>query len=985
LEPLEDRQLLSGISLPGQVTQIQFTGIPVGTALTNQFVLQGLMFAGSASSATAPVTSLVPAGQTGAGTEVAGIPTSVPTGKLFGQSLLGLQLNSTPPIPNLIGGFANAEQAVSVQVGEEAVPQGTDTAVLTLYAFDGNGQRVGQSKPLTVTAGAGFTSVLSLQRPQGDIHSFAVVARLQDANKPLEVAGISYQAPNPIVPLALPYFTYTPDNLSLVIHPGQTIKDHITIIYFNNSAGGPIQLSVAGLPPGVTATFVPSTNVTIPFPYSVFGLPKGSKIAAADMVVSAAGNAPYTNEWPVLHTPPGNALSELTLTAKSVDGKAGPGVYGDSGYMEDTGEPYTFPISLEVRPQFFVDVYSPSNTYETELDALPLTGVVAQARITREPNFSGPVNLQFKGLPAGVTPKFFPASLAPGNTQANFELIVAGNASWGPHPITLEATSGYLAPVDVPLTLVVQDPIQAKYEALRQNGHWLGPPIDNAQEFTTADGTGKVENFQQGMASGSWTSQIYWWPETGANEIEGRIFTQWSKMGQETGPLGRITQDTVIHPPDVTQYTLRSVFEHGAIQDDYFDNAIPNLMLVAYKLNDTTMRFSWQQSLQPAQNYDFFQVRYAAGGDPDTQVTVNAGGTAGYWDVGGLKPNTQYHFSVQGATNRGFGQGPSYTPWATPIFVNSGNFTPPAPPPPSTPPQTPDNLPWLGFLPNALGEGITLAPVDLGAIAPKADTPFTVSWQDFNFSNNNAGAYVDRLVVYQEQDNAPSQLVYDSSTAAPDSLKVNQLGAWQVQPQSISFDSGLPAGIYDFTAIINYNGALKEYRYDLDTHTSSAYGIDIEPATRLPAISGQSTGQAPLSQVGAGALLATTTIPGNGSVAIAASLIDVTAQVAISLSSLALDPVTKHYMQTVTLQNTSGRPIVGPLSLVLGNLISKARLVNRTGVIVKQAPVGSPYLDMTPGGNILAPGQSVTLVLEFDSATAAITYQPRVLAGTGQR
>jgi hypothetical protein len=112
---------------------------------------------------------------------------------------------------------------------------------------------------------------------------------------------------------------------------------------------------------------------------------------------------------------------------------------------------------------------------------------------------------------------------------------------------------------------------------------------------------------------------------------------------------------------------------------------------------------------------------------------------------------------------------------------------------------------------------------------------------------------------------------------------------------------------------------------------------------------------------------------------------DLTAWLAISLGSLTFDPTTKHYEQTVTLKNTSASPIVGPLSLVLDNLSSKAKLVNQKGVTTKQGPAGSPYLDVDLFSNVLDAGQSVTAVLEFDSLTAAITYKARVLAGTGQR
>jgi hypothetical protein len=1065
LEALEDRRLLSvsstlGGPLAGSTTTIKFDGIPIGAALTNQFHSAGLdfaglaasapPFAGQAASAPTPVTEMVQPGGSALRQEVA----SIPTGTLSNQA-----------VPGFRGFFSSPEAAVGVEVGELAVAQGTDSAVLTIQTFDASGKLVATSKPVTVTAGAGVTTVLvalsgPLNGSSGNIKSFMVTARPQDANKPLVMSAIEYQAPGvggSPAPFGPPSFTYTPDNLKLVIHPGETIKDHITIA-FHNSPGGPVQFTATGLPQGVTATFVPSTDVPPP-PTNIFGQPQqGVTMGAADMILSAAGNAPTTYESPVGHLPSSIDLSALTLTAKSVDGKAGPGVYGDSGYYDDTGLPYTFPIQLEVRPQYFADVYSLSNNYEADLgNVLPGREIDGYVKVTREPNFSGPVTLSFKGLPAGVQELFSASTLEPGNTQTGFSLRFATNVSWGAHSITLEANSGFLAPVEVPLTLTVQDPIQAKYQELQQQdgislGNALGP------EARTTDGQGVVQGFQYGTKSSSWNSYIYWWPTTGAHEIEGNNYQQYKLMDQAQGPLGRLTQDEFVpHYIEDAQYTLRSVFEHGAIQDDSYSSGLPNLTLVAFKLNDTTMRFYWTSS----QYYDFFQVRYAMVGQPDTQVTINQFGTARYFDLGGLAVNMPYHFSVQGATNKGFLQGASYTDWAQPIFVSSGNFTPPTPPssgPPSGPPQNPDKLPELSFYPNALGEGITLNP-----IFPNAGEAFTVSWTDYNFSDNNAGAYVDRLVVYKEQDNAPSEVVYDSSAAAPDSLKVNQLGAGQSIDQSVSFDTGLPTGLYTFEVTLNYNQALKEYNYNIDTHTSDAYNIDFEPATRLPAVSGQSSGtQVPATplpipantpvatsfvalatstvsgitplqpataaaatalqpvsptptavnvftampaasatggagagktpafaaQVSAGAAGPQTALPVTPPLpagAIATALTDVTAQLAISLGSLTLNPTTKHYVQTVTLKNTSASPITGPLSLALDNLSSNVKLVNQTGVTTKQGPVGSPYLDVALTGNVLAAGQSVTVVLEFDSPTAAITYKARVLAGTGQR
>jgi hypothetical protein len=112
---------------------------------------------------------------------------------------------------------------------------------------------------------------------------------------------------------------------------------------------------------------------------------------------------------------------------------------------------------------------------------------------------------------------------------------------------------------------------------------------------------------------------------------------------------------------------------------------------------------------------------------------------------------------------------------------------------------------------------------------------------------------------------------------------------------------------------------------------------------------------------------------------------NVTAQLAVSLGSIVFDPVTRNYRQTVTLRNTGGSAMAGPLSLVLDGLTAGVRLVNRTGVTSRQGLAGSSYVDVALTNNLLNVGMSVTVVLEFDSSSVLISYQARVLAGTGAR
>ncbi len=118
-----------------------------------------------------------------------------------------------------------------------------------------------------------------------------------------------------------------------------------------------------------------------------------------------------------------------------------------------------------------------------------------------------------------------------------------------------------------------------------------------------------------------------------------------------------------------------------------------------------------------------------------------------------------------------------------------------------------------------------------------------------------------------------------------------------------------------------------------------------------------------------------------------ATAVDITAQVSITRGGFRLNQVMGRYVQEVTLTNTSGAAIAGPVSLVLDGLSSSVTLFGQSGVTAALAPLGSPYLNMDLGGdNVLGAGETLKLVLEFTNpGEAAIQYRARVLAGAGSR
>jgi hypothetical protein len=115
-----------------------------------------------------------------------------------------------------------------------------------------------------------------------------------------------------------------------------------------------------------------------------------------------------------------------------------------------------------------------------------------------------------------------------------------------------------------------------------------------------------------------------------------------------------------------------------------------------------------------------------------------------------------------------------------------------------------------------------------------------------------------------------------------------------------------------------------------------------------------------------------------------AGVTDVTSQVSLRLGGLVFDRASRRYTQVVTLANSTGGVLTGPVSMVFDGLPAGVTVAGMTNVTVNQLPAGSPYLDVLSAD--LVPGQLLTLTLRFDDPfNAAVRYVPRVLAGVGMR
>lgn len=110
--------------------------------------------------------------------------------------------------------------------------------------------------------------------------------------------------------------------------------------------------------------------------------------------------------------------------------------------------------------------------------------------------------------------------------------------------------------------------------------------------------------------------------------------------------------------------------------------------------------------------------------------------------------------------------------------------------------------------------------------------------------------------------------------------------------------------------------------------------------------------------------------------AAAPTYVDVTAQVATYRSGLTYKRNTQTYEGTITLTNTSGSAITGPLQIEFQNLTAGVTLVNATGM-----HAGNAYL--TSAVSSLAPGASATVPVKFSNPSrVGISYSMRVYAGT---
>jgi hypothetical protein len=108
----------------------------------------------------------------------------------------------------------------------------------------------------------------------------------------------------------------------------------------------------------------------------------------------------------------------------------------------------------------------------------------------------------------------------------------------------------------------------------------------------------------------------------------------------------------------------------------------------------------------------------------------------------------------------------------------------------------------------------------------------------------------------------------------------------------------------------------------------------------------------------------------------APATVNVSTQVAVSLTAYMYNRITRYYTSTMTLTNKGSSAITGPIQTVLMNLPAGVTLSNASGMYN-----GSPYLAVSAGS--LAPGASVNVPLQFNTTSGLmITFTPVTYSGS---
>jgi len=225
--------------------------------------------------------------------------------------------------------------------------------------------------------------------------------------------------------------------------------------------------------------------------------------------------------------------------------------------------------------------------------------------------------------------------------------------------------------------------------------------------------------------------------------------------------------------------------------------------------------------------------------------------------------------------------------------------------------------------------------------------------------------------VYAEEGTYTMSVVISDAAATATVHPVATVSDPSVSPSSVSISAtaGTPATVTvaTFTDPGGAEDALTDYSATIvwgDGHTSAGT-IGGPDSSGVFTVSGTNT------YADAGTFTASVTIKHDAALAatvsdtatvVSAGPTNVTSDVSVTRTGVRYDMFRHIFIQTITIKNTSGNTLTGPLALVLTNLSSDATLANESGTFN-----GNPYINLAAG--MLPPGGSVSVVLSFKDPT----------------
>ncbi len=103
--------------------------------------------------------------------------------------------------------------------------------------------------------------------------------------------------------------------------------------------------------------------------------------------------------------------------------------------------------------------------------------------------------------------------------------------------------------------------------------------------------------------------------------------------------------------------------------------------------------------------------------------------------------------------------------------------------------------------------------------------------------------------------------------------------------------------------------------------------------------------------------------------------VNVTSQVSVTGTGFVRDRATGIWASTMTITNTGGKAIAGPIQVILTSLTTGVTMTNNTGI-----ETGSPYITITAG--TLAAGGSASIAIQFTNpANSFIQFTPVIYSG----